>query len=145
MFKRYLIPACSILLWTWLNVPALAQDRPQDYDGALKAACGKEINDQCRGVQDARGQLLACLYWQEASLSPSCEGTLWNTMSRLDKTLVKVEQVQRDCDRDKRQWCKEVTADGGHFVACLLRSQQMVSAECKAIVYSIWDKKRNRG
>jgi hypothetical protein len=143
--KRYLIRACSILLWTWLNVPAIAQDRPQDYDGALKAACREEINDQCRGVSRMRvvSHWHVCIGKRPTYRRVARE--LFGIQWRLDKTLEKVEQVQRDCDRDKRQWCKEVTADGGHFVACLLRAQQMVSAECKAIVYSIWDKKRNRG
>ena len=53
--------------------PAAAQDRPEDYHGALRAVCGKEINSQCKGVPDRRGRLLACLYGHKIKLSSRCD------------------------------------------------------------------------
>jgi hypothetical protein len=84
MFARYLIPACAILFSGLVNVPATAQDRPQDYRHALHAACAKEINGHCKNVEDARGLLLACLYEHQPNLSSTCEGT-WGIMQRLGK------------------------------------------------------------
>ena len=58
MLSRYLIGTCAILFLALVNVPARAKDRLH-YHSAVRTACGKEINSQCRGVPDARGQLLA--------------------------------------------------------------------------------------
>jgi hypothetical protein len=43
MFVRYLIGAWAVLLGALMNVPAIAQDRPQDYHRALSAAVKKSI------------------------------------------------------------------------------------------------------
>ena len=76
MFARYLIVACAVLCSASVNLSVSAQGRLH-YHGALRAACGKEISSQCKGVPDAHGQLLACLYQHQASLTPRCEGTVW--------------------------------------------------------------------
>ena len=140
MFAHYLSGACAILFSVLV---ASAQDR-LNYHGALRTACGREINSQCRGVPDARGQLLACLYQHQTSLSPRCEGTVWSSMERLGKALAKDENVRRYCDADARQWCKETISGSGRLLSCFLRAQQVMSPPCRAAVYSIWDR-RKRG
>ena len=141
MFARYLIGACAVLCSALVNLSVSAQGRLH-YHGA---ACGKEINRHCSGVPDAHGQLLACLYQHQASLSPKCEGTVWGSMERLGKVLAKDRNVLRECDVDARQWCKETISGGGNLVSCFLRGQQVMSPQCKAAVYSVWDRKRRRG
>ena len=131
----------AVLLSAFLEMPASAQQRPQDYHAALKRACGQEINSLCKQIPDARGRLLACLYEHRASLSPGCEGFVWGSMDSLGKALERVKRVQRDCDRDERLYCKTVVEGGGHIVACLLIAPRVVSPQCKAAVYSVWDKK----
>ena len=116
MFAVCLNGAGAILFLALLNVPASAQDRPQNYHRVLNAACSKEINSQCRGVPDARGQLLACLHGHRATLSPKCEGIIWATMERLGKALAKRQNVLRGCDVDVLQSCKETVAGGGNLV-----------------------------
>ena len=137
---RYLIGTCAILFLALVNVPAAAKDGL--HYGGLRAACAKEINSQCRGVPDARGKLLACLYRHQTSLSPKCEGTVWGSISRLGKVLAKDQNVLRACDADALQWCKETVAGGGNLVSCFLIAQQMMSPQCKAAVFSVWDKRR---
>ena len=137
MLSRYLIGTCTILFLTLVNMPVLAKDH-----SAVRMACGKEINSQCRGVPDTRGQLLACLYRHQTSLSPKCEGTVWGSISRLGKVLAKDQNVLRACDADALQWCKETVAGGGNLVSCFLIAQQMMSPQCKAAVFSVWDKRR---
>ena len=145
MFARYLMGACAIGLLALHNAPATAQERPRDYHRALSAACGKEIQSHCSGVQDARGELVACLYAHQTNLSPRCEGIVWSTMDRLGKALGKVENVLRDCDVDARQWCKETVSGGGNLVSCFLISRLVMSPRCKAAIYRVWDGKGRRG
>jgi hypothetical protein len=144
MFARYLTGACAILCAALVNVPASSARDRSHYHGALRTACGEEINSQCRGVPDSRGQLLACLYQHQATLSPRCEGTVWGSMERLGKALAKDKNVLRDCDVDARQWCKETISGGGNLVSCFLRGQEVMSPRCKAAVYSAWDKRPRR-
>jgi len=131
MFARYLSGACAVLFSVLV---ASAQDRLH-YHGALRATCGREINSQCRSVPYVRGQLLACLYQHQTSLSPKCEGTVWGSMERLGKALAKDQNVLRYCDADALQWCKETIAGNGNLVSCFLIAQQAMSPQCKAAVY----------
>jgi hypothetical protein len=144
---RCLLVTWSVPVQSFLAVPnvsAPAKDRLH-YPGALRAECAKEINSECSGVSEARGQLLACLYQHQAILSPTCEGTVWGSIEALGKALAKEETVRRYCDADAIQWCKETISGGGRLLSCFLWAQQMMSPLCKAAVYSIWDKRRQRG
>ena len=141
MLSRYLIGTCAIFFLALVNVSALTKDRLH-YHSAVRTACGNEINSQCRGVPDARGQLLACLYRHQTSLSPKCEGIVWGSIGRLGKVLAKDQNVLRACDADALQWCKDTVAGGGNLVSCFLIAQQMMSPQCKAAVFSVWDKRR---
>ena len=141
MSAHYPIAACAILVAVSASAPASAQDRPQDYHRALAAACGKQIGSQCGGVQDRRGQLLACLYAHQVTMSPRCEGIVWGAMQSLGNALGKVERVRIGCDRDEHQYCKDVEAGGGNLVSCFLSADKVISPECKTAVYSIWDKR----
>lgn len=145
MFAGHMIGVYAILFTALLGAPASAQSRPQDYNGALTRVCRAEINAHCKGVQDARGQLMACLYGHQPQLSARCEGVLLGSIERLGTVLGKVKTVLRDCDRDSRLYRKDVVAGNGNLVACFLLGNQMVSAQCKGTVYSIWDKKGFRG
>lgn len=144
MFVRCAIVTCAILSFVLLSVPAPAKNRLH-YHGVLRAACGKEIHSRCRGIPDDRGQLLACLYQHQPSLSPRCESIVWSSMDRLGKVLAKDQNVLRNCDIDARQWCKETIAGGGNLVSCFLMSQMVMSPQCKAAVYSAWDKRPGGG
>jgi hypothetical protein len=137
MFARYLIFAFAILFSALVSVPAPAQNRPQDYRGRLNAACGKEINSQCQGIPDQRGQLLACLYGLRHKVSPRCEGVVLGTIHGL-ATALRRTQVPGVCERDIRQTCEHVKHGGGNLVTCFLVAQQTMSAQCKEAIYSVW-------
>jgi Cysteine rich repeat len=131
MLARHLFGVCTFLVSALVTLPAIAQDRPQDYNRAVSAACSKEINGQCKGVPDRRGQLLACLYQRQASLSPRCKATILSTMQRFGKTLANVEAVRRECDRDSQQWCKETISGSGNLLSCFLRAKHVISPQCR--------------
>jgi hypothetical protein len=139
MFARYLL--IGILFSALLNMPAPAKDRLH-YHGGLRAACSKEINTKCEGVPDAYGQLLACVYQQEATLSPRCEAAVWGSLHRLGEVLAKDPNVLRYCDAEALQWCKETISGSGRLLSCFLRAQQVFSPLCKASIYSVWDRRR---
>lgn len=74
--------------------PAAAQHRPEDYHATLRAACGREINNQCKGVPDRSGKLLACLYDHEVKLLTRCDEILVGSLERLGKALFAFESKQ---------------------------------------------------
>jgi hypothetical protein len=139
MFARYLL--IGVLFSALLNVPASAKDRLY-YHGGLRAACSKEINSHCRDVPDAYGQLLACVYGQQATLSPRCEGAVWGSLGRIGKVLAKDPNVLRYCDAEALQWCKETISGSGRLLSCFLLAHQMSSPLCKGSIYSVWDRTR---
>lgn len=140
MFARYRICICAILFTALLNMPVVAQDRPEDYHSALEASCGTETNNHCKSAPDRHGQLLACLYAHRINLSMSCEGSVVGSLERLGQSLGAHTSVRRYCDRDQRQYCKGVVTGGGNLVGCLLFARKMVSPRCKATVDRIWSK-----
>jgi len=139
MFGHYQIGVRAIFVFALLNIPAFAQNRPQDFHNRLNDACDKEINGRCQGITDQRGQLLACLYRQRHKLSPRCEGVVMGTIRRLGTALKRTGNVPQVCDRDIRQTCEHVKAGGGNLVTCFLVAQQTMSAQCKEAIYSVWD------
>jgi hypothetical protein len=63
----------------------------------------------------------------------------------LGKPWQNVESVRQECDRDSQQWCKETISGSGNLLSCFLRAQQVMSPQCKAAIYSVWDKRGQRG
>jgi hypothetical protein len=66
-------------------------------------------------------------------------------MERLGKALAKDQNVLRSCDVDALQSCKETVPGGGNLVSCFLIAQLAMWPQCKAAVYSVWDKRKRRG
>jgi hypothetical protein len=113
-------------------VPALAQDRPEDYRVALRADCAKELKGMCNGVKDGSGRLLACLYSREDKLSQRCDLTLTGSIERLGEALGALANVRRVCQRDALRLCNGVVPGNGNLISCLTTGRKSVSSECNA-------------
>jgi len=110
-----IIPAC--LLSVAMLISAVHYDVAQARSrAAVAAACGKELQKQCTGVQVLANNMLECL--QKAKLSPRCAALAHN--------------IVRMCDRDAVQRCQGVVAGQGNILGCLTTAQGSVSPQCNA-------------
>jgi len=107
-----IIPAC--LLSVTMLISAVHYDVAQARSRA--AACGKELQKQCTGVQVLANNMLECL--QKAKLSPRCAALAHN--------------IVRMCERDAVQRCQGVVAGQGNILGCLTTAQGSVSPQCNA-------------
>jgi hypothetical protein len=53
--------------------------------------------------------------------------------------------VRAACGKEINSQCSGVLAGGGNLVSCFLVSQPVMSPQCKAAVYSAWDRRRQGG
>src|SRR5262245_53961024 len=106
------------LLVSLVSVPAIAnaQDRPQDYAGALKSACEPELTKFCGDVAGGEGRLLACLYSRESKLSGRCGTMVMNSLERLGVALGALANVVRVCQGDALRLCNGVIAGEGNLI-----------------------------
>ncbi len=136
MSVRYLSVLCVVFSVISMNLPATAQDRPDDYRRALMADCGNELKGLCNGIQDGRGRLLACLYAHENKLSAKCGETVAVSLERLGEALGALANVLRVCDQDVKRLCHGVAAGNGSLVGCLTAARASVSPACNATMDS---------
>jgi hypothetical protein len=128
-FRPYLFAAALL----FLSAGANAQDRPGPAAAAaIKADCAKELKSQCRGVQEGRGRLLACLYARDKSLSPKCATTVADSAEQLVEALSAVNSVRRACDADLKRHCMTVLPGNGKLVDCLTGFRRSVAQACGA-------------
>ena len=128
MHLRLYLFATALL---FLSPHANAEDRPGPAAAAaLKADCAKELKSQCRGVQEGRGRMLACLYSHDKSLSPKCATTVATSAERLVEALSAVADVRRVCDADAKLHCIGVLPGDSRLVDCLTGFRKSVSQAC---------------
>jgi hypothetical protein len=110
-----IIPVC--LLSVAIQISAVHYNVAQAKSRAtVAAACGKELQKQCTGVQVLANNMLECL--QKAKLSARCAALAHN--------------IVRMCDRDAVQRCQGVVAGQGNILGCLTTAQGSVSPQCNA-------------
>src|SRR6516165_2398940 len=110
-----IIPAC--FLSVAIQISAVHYNVAQAKNRAtVAAACGKELQKQCTGVQVLANNMLECL--QKAKLSPRCAALAHN--------------IVRMCERDAVQRCQGVVAGQGNILGCLTTAQGSVSPQCNA-------------
>jgi len=125
----------AMLLGVSVNA-GFAQDRISDYVAALKMACAKELKTYCKGVQEGRGKVLACLYAREDKLSARCGNVLVGSVERLGEMLTALANVVRVCEADAKRLCNGVAAGEGNLIGCLTTARRSVSERCNATLDS---------
>jgi hypothetical protein len=123
-----------VALTLLLSAPAIdlaeAQDRPGDYAAAIRADCAKEIKNQCKGVKEGGGRMLACLYSHDSKLTRKCAAIVAVSIVRLGDALDALASVRRACEPDARRLCSGVMPGDGNLVDCLSTARKAVSSTC---------------
>jgi hypothetical protein len=113
--------------------PAAAQTMSFEEAGALLAAsCGKDIDDNCRGVNLDPTRLKDCLLRNQDVVSPQCKADYPRVFGAVQQRATARATVVKACARDAAKLCSG--AEKADLLQCLGSAKRGVSIQCtKAI------------
>ncbi|MEW6443251.1 MAG: cysteine rich repeat-containing protein [bacterium] len=93
--------------------------------GAMKEACGKDVDRLCQDVPQGGGRVLECLREHKSELSQECGAFLTSQAE------ARIEAWKETCGKDAEQFCKDVAEGQGRILECLEQHRSEVSQECR--------------
>lgn len=115
---------------------AVAQAQTMSYAESaerLAAACGKDIDEYCKGVNLSGGRMKNCLSQNRDSLSPDCKESYSQIFSLIDKRAQVRAAVVKLCDIEVRKLCQGMTGNA-QILECLLNTGGTVSRRCSQAI-----------
>ena len=126
----------TVLFMLAIAVPSMtaAQTmRFEDSMAVLGESCGKDIDDNCRGVNLDPGRMKDCLNRNQDGLSQKCKGDYPRAFDALQKRLSVRAAVWKNCENDAAKVCGETEKQVGRNLQCLLTAQR-VSVACNRAI-----------
>lgn len=105
-----------------------------DSLAALAAACGKDIDVHCAGVNIASNRLKNCLSRNQPTLSPACRDTYGRVFTQIDKRIQARNGFLKHCEADAKKLCAAAGQEEGALVECLLSAKRVGWRCSQAIV-----------
>lgn len=108
---------------------------------ALVAACGADINANCKGVKPGGNRIQACLAEHAGKVSAQCKETYAAVFASLAARAKAQAAVPQLCKYDVKRYCSNFRAGDGRILRCLIRSDHVrkVSKKCnQAITDAGW-------
>jgi hypothetical protein len=100
----------------------------------LAAACGKDIDEYCKGVNLGSGRMKNCLSQNRDDLSADCKETYTQTFTLIEKRAQARAAVLKLCDVDVRKLCSGVAKGDGQVLECILTASAGVSRKCNQAI-----------
>lgn len=91
----------------------------------LAAACGKDIDAHCAGVNIAGNRLKNCLSRNQPTLSPACRDTYGRVFTQIDKRIQARNGFLKHCEADVKKLCATAGKEEGGVVECLLSAKRV--------------------
>lgn len=123
----------SILLILAIAIPSLAAADTVSFEQAaalLGASCGKDIDDNCRGVNLDPTRLKECLARNQDVVSPLCKTDSAKAFDAIQKRIAARTAVAKICDRDATKYCAGTPKENSKLVPCLLTLTRGISVAC---------------
>lgn len=108
--------------------------KAQDLKGKKEVwdqACGKDVDQYCKGVPPGGGAVLNCLKEHKADLSKECQAFL---TEKAQEVKSKKDTWDQACGKDVSAYCQGVEPGQGRILKCLKEHEASLSAECRAMI-----------
>lgn len=92
---------------------------------ALAAACGKDIDTHCAGVNLGNNRLKNCLSRNQATLTVACRDTYGKVFGLIDKRAQSRNALMKHCEADAKKLCAAVQKEDGALIECLLSAKRI--------------------
>ena len=123
----------SILLILAIAMPSPAAADTVSFEQAaalLGASCGKDIDDNCRGVNLDPTRLKECLARNQDVVSPLCKVDSAKAFDAIQKRIAARTAVAKTCERDGTKYCAGTPKENGKLLQCLLTLTRGLSVAC---------------
>src|SRR5882762_3639646 len=125
----------ALLLAALLATPALASAQTMSFEDAgamLGASCGKDIDDNCRGVNLDPTRLKDCLIRNQDVVSVQCKADYPRVFSAIQQRGAARAGVFKTCERDAAKLCGG--AQKADVLQCLSSAKRGVSIQCSKTI-----------
>jgi hypothetical protein len=125
----------ALLLAVLLAAPALASAEPMNFEEAaaiLGASCGKDLDDNCRGVNFDPARLKDCILRNQDVISAQCKADYPRVFSAIQQRATARAGVFKVCERDAAKLCGG--AQKADLLQCLASAKRGVSIQCSKTI-----------
>ncbi|SDJ33517.1 MULTISPECIES: hypothetical protein [Bradyrhizobium] len=127
-----------ILLVLAVCAPSLASAQQalkfEEAATLLGGSCGKDIDDNCRGVNFDPTRLKECLYRNQDVVSAKCQADYPRALSAITQRITARSTLMKLCNWEMNHLCSEVRADPAKGLQCLLDSTKKATGNCNKAI-----------
>jgi hypothetical protein len=117
--------------------PSLAPAETMNFEQAaavLGESCGKDIDDNCRGVNLDPARLKECFLRNGDRISPKCQGDFPRAFSAIEQRVSGRANLFKLCSWEMNHFCGEVRQDSIKALQCLLDSTKKATPNCNKAI-----------
>jgi hypothetical protein len=125
----------ALLLALLLAAPAPASAQTMNFEEAaaiLGASCGKDLDDNCRGVTLDPTRLKDCILRNQDVVSAQCKADYPRVFSAVQQRAAARAGVFKVCERDATKLCGG--AQKAEALQCLASAKRGVSIQCSKTI-----------
>jgi hypothetical protein len=100
----------------------------------LAASCGKDIDDNCRGVNFDATRLRECLNRNQDVVSPKCKADFPTALGAIQQRITARTSLVKLCNWELKHLCGEVREDPVKGLQCLLDSTKKATPNCNKAI-----------
>ena len=125
---------CLILAMTAPSLAAAQTARFEQSAALLGASCGKDIDDNCRGVNFDPTRLKECLYRNQDVVSAKCAVDYPRALAAIQGLITARSTLVKLCNWELNHLCGEVRQDPVKGLQCLLDSTKKATPNCNKAI-----------
>jgi hypothetical protein len=119
-------------------VPSLAAAQQsmkfEEAAAMLAASCGKDIDDNCRGVNLDATRLKECLGRNQDVVSAKCKADFPTALGAIQQRITARTSLVKLCNWELKHLCGEVREDPVKGLQCLLESTKKATPNCNKAI-----------
>ncbi len=119
-------------------VPSLAAAQQsmkfEEAAAMLAASCGKDIDDNCRGVNFDATRLKECLGRNQDVVSEKCKADYPQALGAIQQRITARTSLVKLCNWELKHLCGEVRQDPVKGLQCLLESTKKATPNCNKAI-----------
>jgi len=126
-----------LFIITILAPSLAAAQQPMKFEEAaamLAASCGKDIDDNCRGVNLDATRLKECLGRNQDVVSAKCKSDYPQALGAIQQRITARTSLVKLCNWELKHLCGEVREDPVKGLQCLLDSTKKATPNCNKAI-----------
>jgi len=120
-----------------MSVPSPAAAQGVKFEEAaamLAASCGKDIDDNCRGVNFDSNRLKECLGRNQDVVSAQCRADYPRAFAAIQQRVSARATVMKLCNWELNHLCRDVRQDPVQALQCLLEATKKATPNCNKAI-----------